>query len=245
MAEVVYLLGAGVNQLITDLEGLKPPLANNFFQTVLQSKEFASAHNLDRVSPVYNYISQHWKKSIEDLRAAPFNLEDIFTFFQLQLNEMKPAADPEQYSQLAAIEFLLKSFLAAYMSKFEHLASKSNTMKRFGEIIYQNRERTAVLTFNYDCIVEALIEQASRPNAHIPRSLQRQTLQSAEIPYDELAYSAYNWNRPLAYGIKFNEVQLHRAGVSAYVEGSQFYSHPSNKLYSWRILKLHGSLNWF
>ena len=49
----------------------------------------------------------------------------------------------------------------------------------------------------------------------------------------------------MAYGIEFNEVQLHRAGLSTYVEGRRFYSHPSNKLYPWRILKLHGSLNWF
>lgn len=245
MAEIVYLLGAGTNQLVIDLEGLKPPLANNFFQTALQSSKFSSEHYLDRVSSVYDYISQHWKKSLEDLRATPFNLEDIFTFLQLQINETRPASDFERYSRLTTIEFLLESFLAEYMSKFEHLASRSGTMKKFGEIIYRDREKAAVLTFNYDCILESLIEQASAPNKNIPQSLRNQPDKLGEPYYDELPYSTYSWNRPLAYGIKFNEVQLHRAGVSSYVEGSRFYSHPSNKLYSWKILKLHGSLNWF
>jgi hypothetical protein len=33
--------------------------------------------------------------------------------------------------------------------------------------------------------------------------------------------------------------------VSAYVDGERFYAHPENNLYSWSILKLHGSLNWY
>ena len=35
------------------------------------------------------------------------------------------------------------------------------------------------------------------------------------------------------------------AGLSTYVDGHRFYGHPENNLYNWKILKLHGSLNWF
>ena len=49
----------------------------------------------------------------------------------------------------------------------------------------------------------------------------------------------------LAYGVKFDEVQLQRAGISTFVPGDRFYSHPDNKIYPHQILKLHGSLNWF
>ena len=54
-----------------------------------------------------------------------------------------------------------------------------------------------------------------------------------------------NWNRPLGYGVKFDEVQLHRAGTYAFAAGDRFYSHPANNLYSPPLLKLHGSINWF
>jgi len=64
------------------------------------------------------------------------------------------------------------------------------------------------------------------------------------VTNDELiSYSHHNWNRPLGYGVKFDEVQLQQAGPSKYVRGSRFYT--QNKLYDWAILKLHGSLNWF
>jgi hypothetical protein len=54
-----------------------------------------------------------------------------------------------------------------------------------------------------------------------------------------------NWNRPLGYGVKFDQVQLHRAGTPAFASGKRFYAHPSNQLYSPPLLKLHGSINWF
>jgi hypothetical protein len=245
MSEIVYLLGAGVNQVVTDWEGVKAPLANNFFQMALRSNKFATEDYLDRVSSLYDYISQHWKKSIDDLRNTPFNLEDFFTFLQLQINETEQAEDFERYSQLASIEFLMESFLAEYLSEFEKFASKSDIMREFGKVIYRDRERTSFLTFNYDCILESLIELASGVNVNSPQAFNRNPDKLVEIPDDELPHSHFNWNRPLAYGIQFNEVQLLRAGLSTYVEGNRFYSHPSNKLYPWRILKLHGSLNWF
>ena len=46
-------------------------------------------------------------------------------------------------------------------------------------------------------------------------------------------------------GIKFDDVQPQWAGVSPIVDGDSFYEHQDNKLYPWKILKLHGSLNWF
>ena len=38
--KTVYLLGAGFNQCVEDWHRLKPPLATNFFQTILRSKKY-------------------------------------------------------------------------------------------------------------------------------------------------------------------------------------------------------------
>ena len=243
MAELVYLLGAGANQTVADWHGLKPPLANNFFQMALQSDKFSGKVYSERIAPVYDYISHFWKKSEEDLRNQPFSLEDCFTMLQLQRNEAEHLEDYEEYARLARIEFLLESFLAEYLAELETYAITSDLMRQFGVAVY--REQPIVLTLNYDCILETVIESASGVKVNIPQSFLEGSHEQEEIPDGELPYSHHNWNRPLAYGIKFDEVQLQRAGLPTYANGGRFYNHPENKLYSWKILKLHGSLNWF
>lgn len=243
MTKLVYLLGAGINQVVTDQHGLKPPLANNFFQMVLRSDKFGGERYSERLTPIYDYISRIWKKSKDDLQNELFSLEDCFTMLQLQRSEVERAEDYEEYSRLAGIEFLLESTLAEYLSEFESHSVPSRPMWRFAEVVY--REQPTILTLNYDCILEGHIELASGLNKNMPESFRRPEDKRGEVPYDELPYSHSNWNRPLAYGIKFHEVQLQRAGLPKYVDGNRFYSHPKNRPYSWRILKLHGSLNWF
>lgn len=243
MAELVYLLGAGANQLVTDWDGLRPPLANNFFQLATRSKKFGDEYYLKRIVLVYDYIWRYWKKTKDDLRNEPFNIEDCFTMLQLQRNKAESAEAYQEYTRLATIEFQLESFLAEYLSEFETFAVTSDLMREFGAVVY--RERPTVLTLNYDCILEAVVESASGVNVDIPESFHGKPDERGEVPDGELPYSHCNWNRSLAYGIKFDEVQLQRAGLSAYVDGNRFYGHPRNKLYSWKILKLHGSLNWF
>ena len=241
MAELIYLFGAGVNQNISWRE-MQPPLASNFFQVASKSNKFTSEEYLRRINPLYKYISEHWGVDRDYLSNTPFNLEDLFTFLQIEMDEADREEAWDRYAHVAGIDFLLKYFLAEYLSEFDHVAITSALMRRFGDIIYS--EKPTILTFNYDCIIETLLEAASGVNANIPQSLLSEP-NSEEIPDDELPYSHHNWNRPLAYGISFSEVQLQRAGLSTYVEGKRFYGHPRNQLYSWRILKLHGSLNWF
>jgi hypothetical protein len=243
MSDIVYLLGAGANQLVTDWHGLKPPLANNFFQMALRNDKFKGEPYSNRIAPLYDYISHFWKKSKDDLQNESFNLEDCFTMLQLQRNEAERKEDRSEYSRLAGLEFLLESFLAEYLSEFETFAVTSDRMREFEAVIYQ--ERPTILSLNYDCIIEAIIETASGVNTNIPPSFRGKPDDEGKVTDEELPYSHCNWNRPLAYGFKFDYVQLQRAGLSTYVEGTRFYDHPLNKLYPWKILKLHGSLNWF
>lgn len=161
---------------------------------------------------------------------------------QLQRNEALARKDHKEYTKLAKLEFLLKSFLAEYLSEFELTSFASNKMTEFGMVIY--RERPTILSLNYDCIVEAAINTASGLNVNLPMSLFAID-KAGGVKDDELSYSHFNWNRPLAYGFRFDYIELQRPGLSTYVDGNRFYNDPKNKLYSWKILKLHGSLNWF
>lgn len=88
-------------------------------------------------------------------------------------------------------------------------------------------------------------------NPHLPGSNPPENVSDSlgglgsPISDDVIAYSHFRWNRPRGYGFEFDFVELQQAGPSQTVEGKRFYSHPNNGLYSWPILKLHGSLNWF
>jgi hypothetical protein len=140
----------------------------------------------------------------------------------------------------------LKSFLAEVLSEFEVFSSASDSMRKFGKVLYE--EKPTIITFNYDCFLESAIESASGVNQSIPEEFHKLPpdkwhYERIKVSNQEISNSHYNWNRPLGYGITFDEVQLHRAGLPTYVDGKRFYS--QNKLYSWSILKLHGSLNWF
>lgn len=69
-----------------------------------------------------------------------------------------------------------------------------------------------------------------------------------QVTDQELGYSYWNWNRALGYGVKFDETMMYDGGLinkQKHFDAERFYSHPENKLYSWYLLKLHGSLNWF
>jgi len=244
MSATVYVLGAGVNQVIKDWDRLSPPLISNFFQVALKKEKYRSEHYTSKIQIVYDYIEKYWKKNKSGLSSTPFDLEECFTMLELQFREAIDTNNNEKARELAIIQFRLKSFIAEVLSEFETFVSTSDTMRQFGEILY--KEKPIIITFNYDCIIEAAIESASGVNPHVPREMfGRNPLQETNVSEEELAYSHFNWNRPLGYSIKFDKVQLHRAGIRTYVEGERFYSHPKNKLYSWYILKLHGSLNWF
>jgi hypothetical protein len=109
-------------------------------------------------------------------------------------------------------------------------------MRPFGEILL--RQQATVITFNYDCIVEGAIAAASGvregpyPNAGDTSDL-------------AITHSHHNWNRALGYGIRFDEVDPFRAGVTEPISGDVFYSHSENQLYEAPVLKLHGSVNWY
>ena len=242
MNDIVYLLGAGVNQSLKDFDNLSPPIISNLFQVALAKRKYSDKSYTNRIQIVYEYIEKYWKKSKSDLSAASFNLEECFTLLQRQEDEVLER-NLEEYKQLKTIEFRLKSLLAEVLSEFDH-SGFSLEMYNFGRILLH--ENSTIITFNYDCIVESAIESASGVNPSVPAQFwQRKTFEQDEIPDELLPYSHHNWNRPLGYGISFDEVQLQQAGTSKYVDGKKFYSHPKNKLHKQPILKLHGSLNWF
>ena len=243
MSEIVYLFGAGINRGITDWDGLEPPLVTDFFQQVFHSEKYLSEHYLKKIQDLTEFIKKFWKLTKEDLKQIPFDLEACFTLIQLQSLEAQQKGDRDTTILLSKLEYQLTSLLAEFLSEFEHFTHTSDSFGQLGKVLY--KEKPLIITFNYDTLLESAIESASSVNQNIPKSFKGAPPEEDTIPEAELVYSHFNWNRPLAYGVKFDLVQLQRAGISTYVEGEKFYYPSANSLYSTPLLKLHGSLNWF
>jgi hypothetical protein len=243
--EIVYLLGAGVNQSVKDWDDLRPPMIGDLFRVALKKRKFSDDYYTKRIQIVYDYVEKYWKKTRSDLANSRFDLEECFTLLEKQAEQAYQQKKEKEYRELMIVQFRLKSFLAEVLSEFETFAVTSQTMRNFGRVLFH--ENPIILTFNYDCLTEEIIELASGVKLSIPEEVMewKGIFEKREVPDEIVAYSHFNWNRPLGYGITFDEVQLHQAGVGTYVDGKRFYSHPENKLYEWQLLKLHGSLNWF
>jgi len=243
MAEIVYLFGAGINRGVQDWDGLRPPLATDFFLQALKHHRIADDHYLAVVQSVFDYIKQYWKLSVDDLKHVPFDLEECYTLLQLQSAEAKRNGDHDSYVRLLEIAYRLTIMFAEYLAELEVFASGHGAFRALGLILY--KEKPTIITFNYDTLLESVIESASGVTATVPESYRGRPPEHGDVPDGELPYSHYGWNRPLAYGVQFDEVQLQRAGITALVPGTRFYSHPENQMYDPPLLKLHGSLNWF
>jgi hypothetical protein len=244
MKEVVYIMGAGVNQVVRDWDGDSPPLLNNFFNVALKKRRFNDDHYFQKIKDVYEYIEKHFKKNMTELRDFPFDLELCFTLLERQIKQAIKDGKKEELNKLVNVKFHLEAFLAEVLSDYEHFASTSYTMRNLGKVVFY--EKPTIITFNYDCLMESILEMASGVNPNVPESFRDPSFfENRELPDELLVYSHCYWNRPLAYGFKFDEIQLQQAGVIKFVRGSRFYSIPQNQLYPKPLLKLHGSLNWF
>lgn len=244
MNNTVYMLGSGLNRTIRDRDGLSPPLLDDFFQVVLNKKEYDTSQHNNFLQPLYDYIQKYWGKDKHSLASTPFDIEECFTLLELQSLHGEREGSIRRATELRMNQFALMSLFQGVISTFERDLPMSTVMKSFGELLY--REQPYILTFNYDCFVETIVEYASGLDPDPPKDVLKSLGGlSSSISDDVIVYSHFRWNRPRGYGFKFDLVELHQAGLVQTVEGKRFYSHPENSLYSWPILKLHGSLNWF
>jgi hypothetical protein len=257
MTNTVYVVGAGINQVIKhrSYNGISPPMINNFFQVALKMRNFASGEYTERIKGVYDYIYRYWKKDKSRLADVSFDIEECFTTIELHLNEAIKSNNIQKANELYGIQFRLKLFLAEVLHEFEIHAPIAEIMRPFG--IRLHAEKPVIISFNYDNFLEIALESSSGwsdkefPSEAIVQRMHKRVRRSQsddlsnEVSDDELDYHNYNWTRRMGYDMRFDVVRLEQAGVREYVDGNRFYSRPSNKLYPWYILKLHGSINWF
>lgn len=238
-SEIVYILGEEVNDIIVDWHGISPPSPNNFFNVALKIERFSDYNYVENMKDVYDYIEEHCEKTIEDLAKYPFNIKMCLNLLEHQAYQAFIKGKNADYIKSIAILIKLKTFLADVFYYFEHFAYASDTMRHLGKILYY--EKPTIITLNYDCILEYILEATWGSNLQIPA----RALKERELSDELLVYSHSKWNRRLGYGYKFDEIQFQQAGVTRFVKGTRFYSYKENQIYTHPILKLYGSINWF
>jgi hypothetical protein len=243
MKEVVYILGSGLNQVVKDWHNDSPPMLNNFFNLVVKKRKNLIESKFNPFKHIFNYIETTLDKNISQLASEPFDLEKCFTKLDDDIKSAKNEKNKENLLKLYNIRSELTSILTSILSEFEYFAVESSSMINFGKVILN--EDPTIIAFNYDCLLEHVLELTSRvkPNDPRDRIQSRPTIENG-LSDSELTYSHFNWNLPLAYGFKFDEIQIQRAGYPKFADGKRFYSLTDNVLYKKPFLKLHGSLNW-
>lgn len=245
VSKVVYVLGAGFNCSILNVTAQRSaPLARNFFRVLLKSpdKLRLNSPNVRKVTePLFAEIQRYWKLDTDALATKDFDIEECLTFFESRGLESN-ASESASISGLPT--YALRYLLLLYLSGMSRSGVHSPLSLPFGQAVLGGG--ADVITFNYDTLAEAAIELASGCNTVLsqppPPSGNPST---SEVDDRYLNHSHFSWNKCLAYGFEFDEVELPVAGNIHQVAGNRYYGHPSNKLYKERrALKLHGSIDW-
>jgi hypothetical protein len=245
VAKLVYMLGAGFNCAIVEPPyESQVPLGRTFFQVLLQSdwldRRLEQIRQRIYVDLLFDEIKRYWHLDLQELRTQPFDIEECLTLFESQMSDTK---EEERKTALLRAQFALRQLLLMYLSESRRWGH-TPVSRAFGEDIL--RSGADVLTFNYDTVAEDAIAAASGIGAKpMPDSLRSDPSFAPEVPDHDLDASHSDWRVPLAHAFKFDEVELPIAGVPPIIEGSRYYAHPNNQLYSQtRVLKLHGSMSW-
>ncbi|MDQ2685184.1 MAG: hypothetical protein M3Y25_05005, partial [Thermoproteota archaeon] len=237
------ILGAGVNKEIFAKENVSPPLTNNFFNTAFRINERFNLYDKS-LEPVYDFIAKYWRKQKQHLRKCSFDLEECFTLLQLQINDSIEEGNEIEYNKLNEVQSILLSFFIEVLNEFKGYIRQSEWFLKFAELLFSQKPN--IITFNYDDFIETAIEYASGENPlHKYVSTPQQDLNTEDLR-TVCQKSKWKWNRPLGYQIEFDKVSLHDGSEGIYekqVPGEIFYG--VNSQYPWKILKLHGSVNWY
>jgi hypothetical protein len=201
------------------------------------------------MGPVYKYIKRYWNKEKINLQNEDFNIDECFTLLQLQLEEAQAdeQMDEEKVDYLLEVLITLTAFFMEALNEFKHHLRYSNNSQTFlelGKTLWQ--QKPTIISFNYDDFIETAIEIASGKNPPHPYLKKFQSQMTPDEIDDLCTKSEWVWNRALAYGIEFDNLYLYDGSTGnreKFVSKDRFYK--ANIQYSWSILKLHGSINWY
>jgi hypothetical protein len=118
--DTIFLIGAGINRAVQGPDSIFPPLSHDFFCQVLRHPRLAGDFKQGQLSPLLDYISKYWRLDLSQLETNNFDLEECYTFIELQRRESYFKGDSDGLAQMSHIQYLLTSLLLDYLSECEH-----------------------------------------------------------------------------------------------------------------------------
>ena len=238
-----YLIGAGVNRGVVGPDRRVPPLTRDLLRFAFQNRKFSEPHIRARLQPLFRFIEQLWHVRPEDLSTTDVDLEECFTNLELGLKEAAFRKDDAEVTRYARLEYQLSALLAESLSVIDHWLFYSESFRSFGRQVYQ--EKAAVLTFNYDGLLETALYDASPAQAGATGQLWVHEPERG-IHIEDKAYSPRTWNRLRAYRVRFDEVAAPEPGSRQFIPADKYYSGANLEgPEPPPFLKLHGSLDWY
>jgi hypothetical protein len=161
MAKTVYVLGAGSNMVVRhQSRGIHPPLACDFFQQLhsgLPAERFDLIQNNN--SKLYEYINHYWKLGVHELSTADFDLEECFTLLEQHEKDATRHQNYADYYRLWEIKGQLTALLTGLLDEIsENQLPGAEGLRPLARRVLD--EKAAVVTFNYDTLLEqAIIEE--------------------------------------------------------------------------------------
>ncbi len=162
MAKTVYILGAGINMVVRHAtRGIRPPLALNFFR---QLHADLSDSELDRLkdenSQLYDYVKTWWKLDFGNLSTVDFDLEECFTLLEYHERDASRRQHIADYDGLWRIKGQLTALLAGLLDEISsNRPPGEEGLRPLARRVLD--EGAAVVTFNYDTLLEQAMMQES------------------------------------------------------------------------------------
>ncbi len=110
--DIVYILGAGVNQCLHDPSGASPPLARNVFRLALTGRNAPRLETLDSLEPLFAYIREKGGPTREGLSKQDFDFEEPLRW--LESDEKSNPSDSRVPQVRSLLGYVLVSTLARY-----------------------------------------------------------------------------------------------------------------------------------
>jgi hypothetical protein len=249
MTDTVYVLGAGFNKSIVAGENvaLPPPTALDFFQHVLSASQFKthrqSISDSQPIDELFELIAKYWHMSESDLLNKGIDIEAVLTLLEQQQWD---AESKEIYEVAQRGASALRVLLADYLADVSIECSGLPRAIRFGLRVLE--EGADVLTFNYDSVAEDAIAIASGLTGASYRDPLPDGLEGLDRTSTHerlLKLSQLPWKVSLASGFQFHELSVPvDVGVGT-VGSADYYATPNDLYETIRVLKLHGSINWW
>ncbi|MDP9439443.1 MAG: SIR2 family protein [Actinomycetota bacterium] len=163
MAKTVYVIGAGINMVVRHAtRGIRPPLALNFFRQLHAGLGEAELAQLsERNAILYEYVKHYWKLGVHDLSEADFDLEECFTLLEYHERDAIREQDLNDRDRLWKIKGQLTALFAGLLDEisFNQPPGEEGLGPLARRIL---DEEAAVVTFNYDTLLEqAIVEELS------------------------------------------------------------------------------------